>query len=95
MRRDLARVLDPSADIQIRPVTQKEEIFVNTLIQHINSFFQAREKRVVIHIEGAERDVRSLFSLPIIKAVWEKAKTLNKDTNTTKTMQMRMQKCSS
>src|ERR1700704_1535443 len=38
-RQDLARVLDPSADVQKQPVTRAEELFVNMVVLHISSVY--------------------------------------------------------
>src|SRR5882762_3069522 len=38
---EVARVLNPSADVSHEPVTQQEEVFVVMLIQHMNSSYQA------------------------------------------------------
>ncbi len=78
-RPDLARVLDESADISKKPVTRDERIFVNMVIQHLSSSFQAMKKELTIKPEGASEDVAGFFSLPIPRAVWEQSKRLQNE----------------
>jgi hypothetical protein len=73
---ELARVIDPSADVTKQPVTPVERFFVNTVISHTSSVYQALKGELVMEQEGLRRDVKSFFSLPIPKAVWTKTKLL-------------------
>lgn len=75
----LARVMDTSADVSTCPVTCGEEEFVNIVIQHLSSVYHAILIGLTIEPEGIERDVCEFFSLPIPKAVWDKAKPLQDD----------------
>jgi hypothetical protein len=75
----LGRVLDPSADLSSQPMTRDERIFVNMVIQHLGSSFQAMKKELTVKPEGASEDVGEFFSLPIPRAVWEKSKRLQND----------------
>ena len=70
----LARVCDATADQARQPVTDAEEMFVNTVIVHINSVYYAMSGQLVVKYEGLRRDVAYFFSLPIPKSVWEKTK---------------------
>ena len=67
----LARVLDPNADLEGRPLTQAEELFTRDLILHLNSAFHAMDEGLLIAMEGLPGDVRGFFSLPIPQAVWD------------------------
>jgi hypothetical protein len=73
---ELARVIDPNADVAKQPVTPQEELFVGQVISHINSVFYATNDDLVIEWEGLRRDVAQFLSLPIPKAVWIKTKLL-------------------
>jgi hypothetical protein len=72
----LRRVLDPDADITAEPVTIEESYYVNMIIQHLNSAFEATKSGLVIKPEGITQDVRWLFSLTIPREIWEKLKAL-------------------
>ena len=73
---ELARVIDPSADVAKQPVTLAEEFFVNMVISHTSSTYEALKDELLTKQEGLRRDVRSFFSLPVPKAVWTKSKLL-------------------
>jgi hypothetical protein len=73
---DLARVIDPAADVAKQPVTPAEEFFVNMITSHISSVYEALKDELLNKQEGLRRDVRSFFSLPIPNAVWTKSKLL-------------------
>lgn len=76
---DLARVLDPSVDLTTQPVTLREEIFVNLVIQHLNVVFHTMRDELTISPEGLRRDMAEFFSLPIPAAVWNKFKVVQND----------------
>ena len=73
---ELARVLDPVADVQKSPVTPAEELFVGQIIFHIGNVFYAMKDDLLIAQEGSSRDIAQFFSLPVPKAVWSKSKLL-------------------
>jgi hypothetical protein len=73
---ELARVIEPSADVAKQPVTPAEEFFVNIVISHTSSVYEALKDELLTKQEGLRRDVRSFFSLPVPKAVWTKTKLL-------------------
>ena len=75
----LARVLDPKADVSARPITVDESYYVNMVVQHLNSAFEATKSGLVIKPEGITADVRSFFSLPIPRSMWEKLRPLQND----------------
>ena len=76
---ELKRVLDPAADLNKLPVTVNEEIFVNCVIQHLNSAHYALADKLVVKPEGLRQDVIWFFSLPIPAAVWKRVKVLQND----------------
>lgn len=69
-RPELARVLDPKADLKRLPVTLDEALFVKLLIQHLHATYQAMRHGVFIEVEGMRADVRAFFALPIPKSLW-------------------------
>jgi hypothetical protein len=73
---ELTRVIDPAANLTNKPVTPDEEFFVNMIISHTSSVYEALKDELVIKQEGLRRDVQSFFSLPVPKAVWIKTKLL-------------------
>lgn len=73
-RSELARVVDPSIDIRKLSITAQEQEFVNMVILHVSSVYEALNDGLMIKQEGLQRDVKSFFSLPIPQAVWEKMK---------------------
>jgi hypothetical protein len=75
----LARVRDAAADTAKQPVTDAERVFVNLVIQHINSVYYAMSDQLVVKYEGLARDIAQFLSLPIPKAVWEKTKQFQND----------------
>lgn len=77
--KELARVRDPSANTANQPITDDERIFVNMVIQHINSVYFAMNDQLVVKVEGLRRDIAQFFSLPIPSEVWEKIKVLQND----------------
>jgi hypothetical protein len=73
---ELVRVINPAANPAKKPVTPAEEFFVNMVISHTSSVYEAHKDELVTKQEGLRRDVKSFFSLPIPKAVWNKTKLL-------------------
>ena len=73
---ELARVIEPSANVAKQPVTPAEEFFVSLVISHTSSVYEALKDDLLNKQEGLRRDVRSFFSLPVPKAVWTKTKLL-------------------
>lgn len=75
-RPGLRRVLDVVADPRQEQITSEEEIFVNSVLFHLNGVFYAQKAGLAFGIEGLRRDVRWFLSLPIPRAVWGKTKAL-------------------
>lgn len=78
-RPSLARVLDPDVNLLTNPITLAEQSYVNMLIQHLSSAFQAMNSGLTIKPEGLRRDVQWFFSLPIPQAIWSQMKPLQND----------------
>jgi hypothetical protein len=73
---ELARVVDPVANVAKQPVTPAEEFFVSLVISHTSSVYEAIKDELLTKQEGLRRDVGLFFSLPIPNAVWTKSKLL-------------------
>ena len=71
---ELARVLDPSPDLGKAPITARERLFVLLIILHLNAAFRAFESGLLKKPEELQRDIYTLFSLPIPKIVWQRMK---------------------
>lgn len=76
---ELSRVLDVTVDLDEMPLRREEQIFVNFVILHLNSVFDAMKHKLIIKPEGLHRDVGRFFTLPIPRAVWKKMKSLHED----------------
>lgn len=73
---ELARVIDPSADVTKQPVTLAERFFVSMIIANTSSVYEALKNELVREQEGLRRDVKGFFSLPVPNAVWSATKLL-------------------
>jgi hypothetical protein len=77
--KELIRVRDKSADVDKQPVTDPERIFVNMVVQHLNTAFYAMNDQLVVNLEGTHRDIAQFLALPVPKAVWERIKIFQND----------------
>ena len=73
---ELTRVIEPLANVRKSPVTPAEEFFVNMVVSHTSSVYEALKDDLLIKQENLRRDVKSFFSLPVPNAVWTKTKLL-------------------
>jgi len=73
-RPDLARVLQNPVNLNDHPLTGDEEFFVSQLIIHLNNVHQAIKAGMSVTFEKLPIDIEEFFSLPIPRAVWEKAR---------------------
>ena len=76
---ELKRVLDVSPDLPKNPVTREERFFVNMVIQHVSSAFEAIKTGLTTKPQGLSQDVAEFFSLPIPRKVWDELKSLQND----------------
>ena len=70
----VARIRDPQADLYTKPVTAEEAQFVMLLMFHLHCWYRAIVEREVANLEGVEKDIRSFFSRPVPRHVWEERK---------------------
>jgi hypothetical protein len=73
---ELARILDPGAELARMGVTAEEEVFVIFIILHLSSTYYAMRAGLFQKPHGLGKDIEHFFSLPIPRAVWEKVKSL-------------------
>ncbi len=78
-RPELARVVDSSADVTKQMITSDEEAFVNMVVIHTSSVYEALKDELLIKQEGLRRDVGLFFSLPIPRAIWERIKVVQNE----------------
>ncbi len=76
---DLARILEPSPDLDKNPTNVSEQRFVVLVIQHVHSTYQSVKEGLVVKPESLYRDVASFFKLPIPNLVWNQFKHLQDD----------------
>ena len=73
---ELSRVIDKRAALDTKPLTDEEQLFVTSLILHLDGVHRAMKAKMFVRLEGLQKDIQTFFSLPIPKAVWEKSKSL-------------------
>jgi len=75
----LEGVLDPARNLESKPVSKEEYYFVTMAIQHLHSAFKAMETKLVTKSAGIREDIRTIFVLPVPRAVWAKVKHLQNE----------------
>jgi hypothetical protein len=73
---DLLRIKDERAALDTHPVTPEEQRFVISLIVHLDTVYRATKAKMFVNVEGVQKDIKSFFSLPIPKTVWDRVKPL-------------------
>ena len=73
---ELARVIDPSADITKQPVTLAERFFVGMIISNTSSVYEALKDELVTEQEGLRRDVKEFSRFRFRKQFGPKTKLL-------------------
>src|SRR5262245_48911892 len=48
----LKRVLAPKPDLEVNPISEREEVFVNALILHLSTAFRAAKYDELVKMEG-------------------------------------------
>lgn len=71
---ELSRVMIKERSLEREPATEREELFVNTLIVHLSTAYRAMQRDEFVRLEGLEKDVKTFFALPIPKAVWKRVR---------------------
>jgi len=73
-RPELRRILSPDVDLIASPITAAEQEFLNVAVVHFNTGWLLACEGGLLKMEGLKGDVRSFFSLPIPKAVWNQTR---------------------
>jgi len=68
---ELRRVIEEHPDLNGKPVTYEEELFVLSVVLHLNSVYRAIESGMYASPEQLTEDVRRFFSKPIPQKVWK------------------------
>ena len=77
---DLVRIFQPDADTVLVPVTVAEAEFLNLVIVHYQTGWFIAKADGPTTLAEMRADVRSFFTLPLPRAVWEKSRhNRNKD----------------
>ncbi len=76
---ELLRIFDRDRQVQTTPVTERERLFVRSLIMHLSAVFRAARLDEILRINGVEQDVRSFFSSPVPADVWRDVKRFQED----------------
>lgn len=71
---ELSRLLDAAAAVNDAPVTVNESLLIGMIIQHLNATHEAINSGLAMKPDSLSEDVRTFFSLPVPKAVWENTK---------------------
>jgi hypothetical protein len=71
----LAGLLNRNRDLMLQPITEEEERMVGFLLNHLRATFYAEKARVYVQPPGLRDDLRTFFSYPGARAIWEKNKT--------------------
>ena len=72
----LSRILEQEVDLASDPPTLQEEVFVTSLILHLNCIHRAVRLGMFPELEGLRSDIREFYSLPIPREIWKRWKTL-------------------
>jgi hypothetical protein len=75
-RPELARVLETKVNLAKHPISAEERLFVNLLILHLDTVYQATNEGLFSTVEGMQKDINEFFSLPIPQNIWESSKVL-------------------
>jgi hypothetical protein len=75
-RPHLLRVVDENAVLDEKPITDEEQMFVSSIIIHLDSIHRAIKAKMFLSQEGLRRDVKGFLSRPVPKAIWEKLRPL-------------------
>jgi hypothetical protein len=69
----LERALVANRDLMKEPVSAEEREFINLKILHFKASFEALKDGMAVDNEGVVKDVKEVFSLPTVAAVWKEA----------------------
>jgi hypothetical protein len=78
-RSELSRVFDSKADVIANPLSAKELRFIQFLINHLIVTYQAQKLGIYQQPKHLKEDMRSFFSLPIVRVAWSKMRMCQDD----------------
>src|ERR1043165_7138738 len=58
---ELSRVLKDDAEVEKKPITDSERLFVTLLILHLSSVYSATKHKAIEPVEGLELDIHRFF----------------------------------
>jgi hypothetical protein len=73
---EFARILQADVDLVGRPMKSDEEIFLRQMIAHFAAAFELIQDGTPLDLEAFRRDAKEIFSLPLPKSAWQRAKNL-------------------
>jgi hypothetical protein len=77
---DLRRILKDDINLRRAPITRTEEKFLQALILHLSSSYEAIRNGLLDKPDGLERDIQNFFTKPMPRAMWLRSRPLqNKD----------------
>jgi hypothetical protein len=71
----LKRVIATDRDIQQEPLSFEEREFINLVILHVKTAFEALKDGMPGYKKGIMEDIRGLFALPTVSQVWTTVKS--------------------
>ena len=74
-RPELARILQTEVNLVAQPISTAEEEYLNLIIIHFNTGWQLAREGASLTLQTLRKDVRTFFSLPVPRAVWEQSKS--------------------
>ena len=75
-RPELKRVIESKPNLDMKPITDEERLFVTFLMLHLATNFRAAQAGMFMLPEEIHSDISNFLSRPIPKAIWEKLKPL-------------------
>jgi len=74
-RPEFNRIME--AEAKDRAATPEEEMFVHSLILHLNAAYHAMKDKLFLPPEGLQKDIQRFFAKPIPKRIWKQTKELH------------------
>ena len=70
----LKRVLLEDVDLEQEPLTVQEEVFLNSVVLHVESVYEAHERGFYSLGKHVTKDIRDFFRLPLPALAWTRIK---------------------
>lgn len=72
-REDLVRICQPQADLEAKPLTIVERLFLNEVFVYFETGWNLARRNTILEMETYTTDVQNFFSLPLPRAAWEQS----------------------